>query len=130
MPEAPKRHDPPSRPVDGALNDMAVLKNQDPNRVYCLANPNDYHTGVNWMQRLGWVVETWRKDGVKVIGGPTQADGEALTVGGDVVMSLPRAVHEERLQNAWAVADRRAKSIGQDDSVGRVYGQVEGFDRG
>lgn len=113
---------------------MAVLKNQDPNRVYCLANPNDYHTGVNWMQRLGWVVETWRKDGVKVIGGATQNDGDALTVGGDMVMSLPRAVHEERLRSGWAVADTRSKSIGQaEDAViegRRVRGTVEGFDRG
>lgn len=112
---------------------MAVLKNQDPNRVYCLANPNDYHTGVNWMQRLGWVVENHRKDGVKVIGGQTANDGDALMVAGDYVMSLPRALHEERLRKGWDVADTRAKTIGQDERViegRRVHGQVEGFDRG
>lgn len=112
---------------------MAVLKNQDPNRVYCLANPNDYHTGVNWMQRLGWMVETSRKDGVKVIGGATANDGDTLTVAGDCVMSIDRKVHEERLRSGWAVADTRAGSIGQEQAViegRRVFGQVEGFDRG
>lgn len=112
---------------------MAVMKNQDPNRVYCLANPNDYHTGVNWMQRLGWVIENHRKDGVKVIGGPTANDGDALTVAGDYVMSIDRKLHEERLRSGWAVADTRAKTLNQETGViegRRVYGQVEGFDRG
>lgn len=112
---------------------MAVLGNKDPGRAYCLANPNDYATGVQWMQRLGWVIETHRKDGVKVLGGPTSSDGDTLTVGGDWVMSIDRKAHEKRQQDGMGVAETRAKSLGQEQAViegRRVYGQIEGFDRG
>lgn len=112
MPEA-KRHDPPSRPVDGDINEQAVWVNLDPNRVYCEANPNDEDTGVAEMTRLGWVVESARKDGPRLAGGTAASDGSTLTRKGQVLMSRDRSLHQEALQSAWAVAKQRSGAIGE-----------------
>lgn len=109
--EPPKRHDPPTRPVDGDINDAAVWVNQDPNRVYCEANPNDEDTGVNEMLRLGWTVELARKDGPRAIGGAVAADGSQLTRKGQVLLSRDRTLHEQYLRQTWAVADQRSGAI-------------------
>lgn len=122
MPETQKRFDPPSRPIDGDINLQAELTNLDPARVYCKANPNDYFTGVPFMQRNGWVVETHRKDGPRVVGGLTSKDGDVLTIAGDYVMSRSREAHAAYEAAKHKVADLRSKAIGQRGGVDQVRG--------
>lgn len=122
MPDVQKRHDPPSRPVDGDINEQAELINKDPNRVYCKASPNDYYTGVPALMRLGWVVETHRKDGPRVIGGMTSKDGDALTIAGDYVMSRSREAQEAYERSKNKMADMRSAAIGQRGGVDGVRG--------
>lgn len=122
MPEPTRRHDPPSRPVDGAFTEQAKIRNTDPERVYCLANPNDFDTGVAEMQRLGWVIETHRKDGPRVMGGETAKDGDTLTLGGQLLMSRSRAAQEAYEKEKAAVAALRSASIGQRGGVDGLVG--------
>lgn len=125
-----KRHDPPSRPVDGDINSQAWLTNQDPTRVYCLADPNDAYCGVQHLRRLGWVVELARADGPQVAGGDVVTDGSALQMAGLCVMSRPLEKHQEYLRQGYAVADQRAKAIGQPggvDGIRSVEGRLAQF---
>lgn len=117
----PKRHDPPSLTLEGAIGDRAILTNMDPAREYCLANPNDSRTGVPEMLKFGWVIENHRKDGPK-IDGLTSKDGDLLTVEDQVVMSRPRELHKAALKRAWDIADVRAKAIGQPGGIDGVRG--------
>lgn len=122
-PSAPeKRIDPPSRPVDGDINDTAYIVGQDPERVYVLADPNEHYCGASAMAELGWEVERHRKDGPRVRGGLTAKDGDTITKFGQVLMSRPRAMHEQYLAMAAAMADQRAKAIGQPGGVDGVRG--------
>lgn len=122
LPDMPKRHDPPSRPVDGSLDDQARLRNTDPDRVYCLANPNDPDTGLTEMLRLGWVQEFHRKGGPMILGGDVASDGAAITLRGSVLVSRGRAEHEAYERQKFAVADQRARSIGQKGGVDAIVG--------
>lgn len=121
--EQPKRIDPPaSGPVDGDFTERTRLRNLDPARVYCLANPNDFETGVPEMERLGWVIETKRKDGPQVVGGATAADGTALTVGGQIVMSRSREAQRRYEDEKIRMSTLRAQAIGQKGGVDGVRG--------
>lgn len=122
MSEPTKRFDPPSRPVDGDINSQARIRNVPPDRVVCLANPNDYDTGVQGMQQQGWVIERHTKDGLKVLGGETAKDGDALTVNGQVVMTKSRALHEEYERSKHGMADLRSRAIGQPGGIDGVRG--------
>lgn len=104
------------------MNDMALLAGKDPARVYCLANPNDFYCGVREMSRLGWVTETNRKDGPRVIGGDTAKDGDLVTLFGDVLMSRSLEAHRADQERSWSVADARSKAIGQRGGVDGVVG--------
>ncbi len=123
----PKRFDPPSSAPDGAMSERTRLSNLDPARVYCLANPNDFETGVPEMERLGWVIETKRKDGPRVVGGATAADGSALTVGGQIVMSRTRAAQEEYERTKLGMASMRSRAIGQKGGIDAVRGDQGKF---
>lgn len=117
-----KRIDPVSRSVDGAINDIACYTQLDPNRVYVEANPNDFYCGVQEMKRQGWEIETYRKDGPRIVGGETAGDGSALTRYGNVLMSRTRASHEEYERRKQQVAADRSKAIGQKGGYDRVVG--------
>lgn len=117
MPETPKRIDPPSRPVDGDINSQARLLNLDPERSYCIANPNDMDTGLPEMLRLGWTVEHHRKGGPIVRGGEVASDGSAITLRGGILVSRPREHQEAYEREKFAVADARARAIGQRGGV-------------
>lgn len=65
------------------------------------------------MKGLGWVIESHRKDGPKIMGGETAKDGDILAIQDQVVMSRPRVMHEEYELQKFGVADRRAEAIGQ-----------------
>lgn len=122
-PAAPeKRIDPPSRPVDGDINDQLFIVGQDPERVYMLADPNEHYCGVSAMAELGWEVERVRKDGPRVRGGLAAKDGDVVTKFGQVLMSRPRAMHEAYLAQAAATANLRAQAIGQPGGVDGVRG--------
>lgn len=122
-PTAPeKRIDPPSRPVDGDINDQAFIRGQDPERVYMLADPNDPYCGVGAMREWGWEVELQRKDGPRIRGGLTVADGSAVTKFGQILMSRPRAMHEAYLAQVEAIAAQRAEAIGRPGGVDGVRG--------
>lgn len=122
MAEPSRRHDPPSRPVDGAFTDQAFLRNLNSERVYCLANPDDFHTGVPEMLRLGWELETHRKDGPKFVGGLTAKDGDLMTYGGDVLLSRTKESQREYEAKKQSMADMRSKAIGQPGGVDGVRG--------
>lgn len=115
------RKDPDSRPVDGDINDLMRIVNMDPNRVYCVANPNDEMTGLYWMQRQGWEVELSRADGPRIDGVPVANDGSAVTAfGGQILMSRTREAHEAYCRRRDGVADMRSKAIGQPGGVDGV----------
>jgi hypothetical protein len=123
LPKAPeKRIDPPSRPVDGDINDAVSIAGQDPARVYVLADPNEHYCGVSAMQELGWEVERQRKDGPRMRGGQTAKDGDLITKFGQVLMSRPREIHEMFMKQAADVANQRAAAIGQPGGVDGVRG--------
>lgn len=117
-----KRIDPPSRPVDGDINDQVEIVNRDPNRVYRLASPNNL-VGVDLLTRYGFVVETSRKDGPRILGGPTAADGAALTFMGDVLMSAPVEVERKMQERARKTADNYQRAVGssRQDLGGGIY---------
>ena len=116
------RIDPPSRPVDGAVTDISRIRNLDPKRHYILANPNDPWCGVQEMVRLGYVIETHRKDGPRVIGGETSKDGDVVTQFGQYLMSIPMEIHRQREAAKQGVADMRSNAIGQPGGVDQVRG--------
>jgi len=118
----PQRVDPPSRAPDGAINDIAYWSNCNPSRVYCEANPNDEATGVFEMRRLGWRIETWHKDGPRLIGGDAAADGSALTRLGMVLMSRPREKQAEYEAGKFAHADQQSARIGRQGGADPVVG--------
>ena len=116
--------------MDGDINDQAWLDHKDPTRVYCLADPNDVYCGVQHLRRLGWEVEHARPDGPRIVGGDVSTDGSALQNAGLYVMSRPLEKHVEYLRQGWAVADQRAKAIGQPggiDGVRSVEGRLAQF---
>lgn len=117
-----KRIDPPSRPVDGAITDMALIGNKRPDRVYAVANPNCQFTGVDEYVRQGWEIEIARKDGIKILGGKPAADGSAVTLFGQIVMSRSVEAHEAYLAKKHALAATRSKAIGQRGGVDGVRG--------
>lgn len=119
---AEKRIDPPSRPVDGDINDLIEIVNRDPKRVYRLANPNDRIAGVQHLQRLGYIVETQRKDGPRIVGGDVVSDGTHVSWMGDVLMSAPLEVEERAAAKARDVAAMRSRAIGQKGGVDGVIG--------
>lgn len=93
----------------------------DPARVYCLADPNN-DAGVRALRPDGWVVETTRKDGPRIIGGDTVKDGDELRIGDQVVMSRPRLMQEEYERQKAAAASRRSQAIGQRGGVDPFVG--------
>lgn len=135
-PSPQKRHDPPqSRVPDGAINDVTrwTIKvagevrplSDDPDRVYCEANPNDPDCGVQEMRRLGWQLERARKDGPQLVGGDASSDGEILTRNGMHLMSRPRKAHQGYEAEKFRVADDRSRAIGQHggaDPIGGLHG--------
>lgn len=96
--------------------------NKDPGRAYCLANPNCNRTGVREMQRLGWAIESHRKDGPKLEGGDTSKDGDMLTYDGQVLMSRPAEMEAQRAERVREVAALRSKAIGQRGGVDAITG--------
>lgn len=121
MSDAP-RIDPPSRTVDGAINDIARWSNLDPKRDYCEANPNDADTGVSEMRRCGWVIEQLRKDGPKLIGGDAANDGTNCTRNGMVLMSRAKDATKAYEAEKFKVARERSERIGQFGGVDPVSG--------
>lgn len=119
------RIDPPSRVVDGAINDIARWSGLDPKRDYCEANPNDPDTGVQEMRRCGWNIESARKDGPRLIGGDAVSDSTNLTRNGMVLMSRLKETSAKYEAEKVQVAKDRSASIGQHggaDPVAGLYG--------
>lgn len=104
------------------MHSQVLLRNLDPTRVYCLANPNDFYCGVAAMKGLGWVLETNRKDGPRVTGGETAKDGDVLAIGDQLVMSRPRVMQEEYERAKLGVAASRSESIGQPGGADPFHG--------
>lgn len=124
--EQPQRIDPPrSAPVDGDFTRQARIGNKDPNRVYCLANPNDFETGVPEMESQGWIVETKRKGGPTVIG-CTASDGSALTVGGQILMSRSREAQQRYEEEKVRMSSLRSQAIGQKGGIDAVVNRATG----
>ncbi len=118
MAEPLPRVDPPSRSVDGSTN--AKITNKDPNRVYRLANPNDEETGVEYLLTEGYMVEKYRKDGPRIVGGKTAAEGSAIMFRGQVLMSCPAEVEMARYQagqDRAALIDQQILKPGGIDGV-------------
>lgn len=114
---AEKRIDPPSRPVDGDINDQIEIVNRDPGRVYRFASPNNA-LGVDLLTRYGFEVELRRKDGPRVLGGATSADGSAITFMGDVLMSAPADVEHRMNEKARKQADAYQRAVGGKKDLG------------
>jgi hypothetical protein len=122
------RIDPPSRVVDGAINDIARWSNLDPKRDYCEANPNDADTGVAEMRRCGWTLESDRKDGPRLLGGDAASDGTQLTRNGMYLMSRPKERTKAYEADKFKVAYDRSAAIGQNggaDPVSGPYGAAK-----
>lgn len=85
--KAPKRIDPPIRPVDGAAPYFAV-RNKDPNRKYVFVPKSATEYGVDHYNYLGYVVETYQKDGPYLAMGKKKADGTEIEARGQVLMSV------------------------------------------
>jgi hypothetical protein len=116
------RIDPPSRVVDGAINDVARWSNLDPKRDYCEANPNDADTGVPELRRCGWRLETHSKDGPKLLGGDAASDGSQLVRNGMYLMSRPNEATRKYEAEKFQVAKDRSKAIGQNGGADPVVG--------
>lgn len=106
------------------MNDQVFLINQDPRRIYKLANPNDFHTGAPDMLRRGWRIEVVTKDGPRVIGGEVVSDGSELRMNGDVWMSMPLERWAEIYAEGQAVADTRSRIIGQKGGPDGIIGPL------
>ena len=118
------RHDPPSTPVEGAINDTTYWVvplggkglrplREHPTLVYCEANPNDPDTGVNEMLRTGWKKERAGKDGPRLVGGEASSDGDVLTRNGMVLMSRSRDAQTAYEASKFDVAQKRSEAIGK-----------------
>lgn len=127
-----KRIDPVSKPVDG-YRPWDRIKNLDPNRHYVLTNPNDEDTGTGFYTgHLGYEVETVRVGGPRAAIGRTIKDGDAVTSGGQVLVSCPIEEKAARDEQGWAIADamdRRILKNGNIDDGLRGQGYQLGIDR-
>lgn len=106
--------------MDGDINDLVVLANKDPGRVYRLANPNDRIAGVQHLQRLGYTIEPQRKDGPRIEGGDIVADGSYVSWMGDVLMSAPVETEQRHAAKARDVANHYSRAIGQRGGVDAI----------
>lgn len=122
MADQQKRIDPPSRPVDGSVLSAVRTTNADPERQYVWANPNDEWTGVAAMVQRGYVVETKRKDGPRLVGGETASDGSAMTSFGQILMSRPIAMMYADQEHARRGAFARRQAMGRPGGVDQVRG--------
>ena len=111
-----KRIDPVSRPADGR-SAMDIVLNRDPERHYVYANPNDDDTGVEAYLGMGYEVETARPDGPRSAVRRTLAEGKAVTVRSQILMSRPLDEHLVEYHEGQAKADMMDRRILKDDIV-------------
>lgn len=112
-----KRHDPVSRPADG-FRGWDRVKNLDPNRHYVLTNPNDDDTGTAYyVGALGYEIEHERPGGPKSAVGRTVKEGDAVTAGGQVLVSCPLEEKRARDAQGWAFADAMDRRILRDGNI-------------
>lgn len=112
-----KRIDPVSRPADG-FRPWDRVKNLDPNKHYVLTNPNDDDTGTSYyVNQLGYDVELVRAGGPRTSVGKTIKEGDAVTSGGQVLVSCSQDDKDERDRAGWAVADAMDRRILKDGSI-------------
>jgi hypothetical protein len=112
-----KRIDPVSRPADG-FRPWDRITNRDPNRHYVLTNPNDEETGTSYyVGMLGYEVEHQRPGGPKAAVGRSFKEGEAVTSGGQILVSCPIEEKNARDQQGWAYADAMDRRILRDGNV-------------
>ncbi len=127
-----KRIDPVSRPADG-FRPWDRVRNLDPNRHYVLTNPNDDDTGTSfYTNQLGYDVELVRTGGPISAIGKTIKEGDAVTSGGQVLVSCPIEEKQARDEQGWAIADamdRRILRDGNIDDAFRGRGLSMGVDR-
>lgn len=76
------RVDPPRRPVRGGIGSWE-LRNKDPGRHYVWAYKNSDDTGLEYYLQLGYIIETYSKDGVSTsregtVGSPIERSGHVL----------------------------------------------------
>lgn len=120
MSETLKRIDPPSRPTDGDVN--VKLTNRNPEHWYILANPNDDWCGVAEMLSLGYWIVKQSKDGPRVVGGKTSADGDRIEMRGQVLMACLLSEHLERYNAGQQRADMIDEGIKRPGGIDGLRG--------
>lgn len=128
---ARRRHDPVSRPADGYVG-FDRIDNQDPERRYVLTNPNDAGTGTDAYVARGWEIELQRPGGPRAALGRTTKEGDAITSGGQILVSRPRAeveAEEAIAQSRCDLVDRRILKDGNIEDGLRGQGFALGVDR-
>jgi hypothetical protein len=123
---ARKRIDPPSTSADG-WQPLDRVEQQDPDRVYVFANPNDPETGVDSYRNDGYVIERKRADGPSLFGCADVAEGEVLTRRGQYLMSAPRTVKVDKDREVWSTAkafDQRTLKTGNLDPMRGMGGRA------
>lgn len=114
---ARKRVDPKSQPADG-FRAWDRFHNLDEDRKYVCANPNDEMSGVEMYLALGYEIELKRPGGPRPFIGKTVADGQAVTVNGQVLMSKPLDAFEaEEVRPGQARADALDRRILKDGNI-------------
>jgi hypothetical protein len=94
---AVERVDP--KPMVASPETMGKVTNQDPDRVYMLANPNEDSFGATACESNGWSYLIAGSCKEKVIGARKAIDGtNRMMVQGQYVMWKPRSEHEAYLR--------------------------------
>jgi hypothetical protein len=85
----PPRTDPRRRHIDGTARWMRLDRKTVPaDRKLVFVNKDDPHGGVQYYLSLGYQVETWRKDGIRVAAIPPGPEGTEIQHNGQVLMSI------------------------------------------
>lgn len=97
MAKAPRK-DPTPKRESNEFDQTQIKAGRDPKRVYVFASPRAINMGVRHREALGWVVETRRPDGPKLLIGETAKEGEPIEFMDCVLMSIDRETWQKHEQ--------------------------------
>lgn len=110
-----ERVDPQPRSVAKAF--LGRVSNPSPDRVYCMANPNEDMFGVAACENDGWKPLIWGKCNEKIVGARRETGGERVMVQGQVVMWRPKAEHDAYLAEKSAFARQQLAAPNRNETI-------------
>lgn len=111
---SPKTRKDPTTRFFGAMPFFDNLEGRDPLKAYkwvSKSTPNNLPTSVDWYGMMGFEIELIQPGGVRPRGVKSLKEGDAIEVGGMVLMSIEADTYEEIIAAGQAHADERERKI-------------------